>query len=64
MDRRKFFISTAIAGGSIAAFPACKAESKDMKKNPQEEAIEKVSRAMCLHATCFMGAWRRSTGNA
>jgi unsaturated rhamnogalacturonyl hydrolase len=46
MDRRKFFISTALAGGSIAAFPACKSESNDVKKNPQEEAIEKVRRAM------------------
>ena len=46
MDRRKFFVSTALAGGSIAAFPACKSESNDVKKNPQEEAIEKVRRAM------------------
>ncbi len=46
MDRRKFFISTALAGGSIAAFPACKSESKDLKKNLQEEAIEKTRRAM------------------
>lgn len=46
MDRRKFFISTALAGGSIAAFPSCKSESNNVKKNPQEEAIEKIRRAM------------------
>ena len=46
MDRRHFFIGTAIAGAGIAAFPACKTESRDMKKNPQQEAIEKVRRAM------------------
>ncbi len=46
MDRRKFFISTALAGGSIAAFPACKSESKALTKSSREEAIEKVKRAM------------------
>ena len=46
MDRRHFFISTAIAGAGITAFQACKTESKDMKKNPQEEVIEKIKRAM------------------